>query len=105
MGYIYLALAIVLELCGTTLLKYSHGFTVFWPSVGTTLSYVFCFFFFSKSLLSINLSIAYATWSGIGIVAATLLSVFLFRETLSMAGVLGITMIIIGAVILNATTG
>ena len=101
MPYLFLALAIVGELIGTTLLKASEGFTKFIPSIFSIACYVICFYFFSKSLENINLSIAYATWSGIGIIAATLISVFLYKEQISVIGVIGIILIVIGAVILN----
>lgn len=76
MGYLYLALAISLELIGTTCLKYSEGFTKLYPSLATLAAYGLCFYLFSKSLLYLHLSIAYAIWCAIGIVAATLISVF-----------------------------
>lgn len=100
-GYLYLACAIGLELIGTTSLKYSAGFTKLLPSAATLISYGLCFYCFSKSLLYIHLSIAYAIWSAIGIVAASLISVFIFHEALSTAGCFGIALIIAGVVILN----
>ena len=101
MGYLFLALAIIGELIGTTLLKYSEGFTKFIPTTGCVLAYVACFYFFSKCLTSINLSVAYATWSGVGIIAATLLSVYIFKEKIDIIGVVGILLIVVGAVLLN----
>lgn len=101
MGYIYLAFAIFGELVGTTFLKYAAGFTKLWPSIGCLISYMVCFIFLSKSLPSIKLSIAYATWSGIGIVAATLLSILLFHERINYIGVLGILLVLLGVILLN----
>ncbi len=101
MSYLYLALAVAGELVGTTFLKYSEGFTKLAPSIITILAYGVCFFLFSKALLNINLSIAYATWCGVGIVAATLLSVFLFKEHLSGIGVIGILFVLVGVILLN----
>lgn len=101
MPYLYLFLAIAGELIGTLCLKYAEGFTKPWPTAGTVTAYVLCFFFLSKSLRGIELSVAYATWSGIGIVAATLLSVFLFKEQLNAIGILAIILIVAGAVLLN----
>lgn len=101
MPYLNLCLAIILELIGTTFIKYSDGFTKLGPSLLTLLSYGVCYFFFSRALQSINLSVAYATWCGIGIVAATLLSVFIFKESLSFMGVVGIVLVLVGVIILN----
>lgn len=98
---LFLAIAIGGELIGTTFLKYTEGFTKLWPSVVTILSYSICFYCFSKALLHINLSIAYAVWSGLGIVVATLISVFLFKQDITPFGIVGIVLILIGVVILN----
>lgn len=101
MGYIYLALAIGAELVGTTYLKYSDGFTKPLPSVISIASYAFCFYIFSKSLLTINLSVAYATWSAVGLIITTLISVIIFREGITPAGIAAIILITAGVVILN----
>lgn len=101
MAYIYLALAIIGELLGSTLLKYSNGFRNIIPSIFSISLYGLCFYFLAKSLENITLSIAYAVWSGVGIVATTLISVFIFKENISITGIGGIILIISGVVILN----
>lgn len=101
MPYLYLAFAIILELSGTSLLKYTKGFTVFLPTMICLFCYGFCFFFFSKCLDQLNLGIAYAIWCGIGIVVSTLLSVFIFKETITPLGILGIFLVLIGVILLN----
>lgn len=104
MGYVYLALAIGLELAGTTLLKFSQGFTAFLPSVATVVAYSSCFFFFSKALLTVSLSVAYAMWSGIGIVFATMLSALYFQEKLTGWMTFGVVSILVGVVVLNVAS-
>lgn len=99
--YIYLTLAIVLELFGTSLLKYTKGFTVLLPTLTCLTCYGFCYFFFSKCLNSINLSVAYATWCGIGIVVSTLFSVYILKESITIYGVIGIILVVIGVILLN----
>lgn len=101
MEYIFLAVAIVFELVGTTFLKYSTGFTKLMPSIISIAAYIICFFFFSKSLSNINLSVAYATWSALGLIVTTLISVFIFREGITPAGIAAVSMIVIGVVVLN----
>ncbi|MBN1069547.1 QacE family quaternary ammonium compound efflux SMR transporter [Clostridium botulinum] len=101
MSYLFLLVAIVLELVGTAFIKYSKGFTVLLPTVSCIAIYIICFFCFSKALLKLNLGIAYATWCGAGIVASTLMSIFIFKETISAIGVIGIILIIAGCIILN----
>ena len=104
-GYIWLTAAIAAELAGTTLLKDTEGFSRLWPSLGCVAAYVFCFYALSKALHYRPLSIAYATWCALGIVAATLLSVLLFREQLTLTGIAGITLVVAGVVILNLWGG
>ncbi len=101
MGYLYLAIAIVGELIGTTFLKYSDGYTKPVPTIISILSYGLCFYVFSKSLLSINLSVAYATWSAVGLTVTTLISVYIFKEGITPAGIAAILMITAGVIILN----
>lgn len=96
MYYLELALAILAELIGTNLMKLSNGFTQLWFSLGTLLSYGFCFFFLSLSLKGIKLNVAYATWGGAGIVLAALVSFFLFHEQTSGLQVFGIALIVVG---------
>lgn len=101
MGYVYLTIAIVGELVGTTYLKYSEGYTKFWPSVISIVSYVICFYTFSKVLLKINLSVSYATWSAIGIIVLSFISVFIMKEQITPIGVASLAMITVGVVLLN----
>ncbi len=99
--YLYLALAIGFELVGTTCLKFAEGFSRPLPAVGCAAAYIACFFFLSKTLQYMNLSVVYAVWSGIGIIASTLLSAFLFHEQINLPAILGIVLIVAGVVILN----
>lgn len=101
MGYVFLLLAIALELLATTLLKLAEGFTRPWPTAGCIAAYVACFYFLSRSLRYIPLNVAYATWCGLGIVAAALLSALLFREHINAAGIVGLALVVAGVVILN----
>ena len=101
MAYLFLGLAIVCELIATTLLKQSTGFTKLMPTLGCIVFYVTSFYCLSKALEEINLGIAYATWSGVGIVATTLISAHLFHQGVSLAGVIGLIMIISGCIVLN----
>lgn len=79
MGYMYLSFAIVGELIGDNLLKASAGFTRPVYGISALLSYGICFYFFSLSLKTINLNIAYAVWAGIGILLTAVIA-FLFLE-------------------------
>ena len=101
MGYVYLCLAIVLEFFGTTCMKLSDGFSqkIFAASMLTF--YGLCFYFFALSLKTVDLSIAYATWGGLGIILATAVSYFYFHENISTPGLVGIILIVVGVVLCN----
>lgn len=101
MPYIFLGIAIISELLGTTLLKYADGFTKLCPSIGSVLSYSVMCLFLSKCLQNINLNVAYATWCALGIVATTVISVILFKERIHVAGMVGLAFIIAGVILLT----
>ncbi|MBS4192900.1 multidrug efflux transporter outer membrane subunit EmrC [Bacillus sp. FJAT-49705] len=101
MSYLYLALAIIGELIGTSLLKASEGFSKLYPTVGVIIAFIGSFFFLSIAMKTIPLNTAYALWSGLGIVATTIISVLIWKEKINVASVAGITLILIGVVVLN----
>lgn len=101
MGYIYLSVSIVTELLGTTLLKYSNGFTRLLPTMGSLLAYAVCFYFLSLTLRTVNMSVAYALWGGVGIVLTTVIAVTFMHAPINWGSILGIALILGGSVILN----
>lgn len=98
MSWIYLILAIIFETSGTTLLKLSNGFTVLLPSVGTILSYAFCFLFLSYALKNIEMSVAYAIWGAFGILLISIIGIFFLNESISFLKFLSILLIILGTI-------
>lgn len=101
MHYIELIFAIPYELVGTNLMKLSAVFTKISFSAGTLGAYALCFYFLSLSLRGITLNVAYATWSGAGIVLATLLSYLVYHEETSGTQLFGIVLIVIGVILAN----
>ena len=100
-GWILLMLAIVFELSGTVSMKYSAGFSKLWPSVLMFLFYGASFTLLNFALQYISVSVAYAVWSGIGIVLITVAGFFLFGQPLPWKAVIWIGVIVIGVVGLN----
>lgn len=96
-----LALAIALEVVGTTLLQASAQFTKAWAVVGMLVCYGLSFYLLSLALRFLPLGIAYAMWSGLGVVLVTLIGMVLFRQRLDTAAVFGIGLIIAGVVVIN----
>ncbi|MEK4689440.1 MULTISPECIES: multidrug efflux transporter outer membrane subunit EmrC [Bacillus] len=101
MAYLYLVLAISGELIGSSMLKAAEGFSKLYPTIGTIIAYIGSFFFLSLAMKTIPLNTAYALWSGIGIIATTIISILIWKEKINVASVTGIALILVGVVILN----
>lgn len=101
MGYVYLALAIAVEVLGTSLLKSTEGFTRLWPSVLCLGSYGVAFALLSQVVKSVPVGIAYALWSGLGTVAIVAIGAMFLGEELNPLKVLGIALVVAGVVVLN----
>jgi small multidrug resistance pump len=100
---IWLLLAIGTEVVATSALKASDGFTRLAPSVVVVVGYAASFYFLSLSLRDIPLGVVYAVWSGIGTAAIALIGILFFQETLGWVGIAGITLIVLGVVLLNVS--
>lgn len=105
MGYVYLLLAITAEIIGTTLLKYTDGFTKLWPSVGSLAGYAVAFVLLSQTLKSLEVGVTYALWSGIGTAAIAVIGALAFKEPVTAAKIAGIVLIIAGVILLNLGGG
>lgn len=90
--------AVLLELVGNFVLTYTEGFTNPGPSVICFLIYAASAVFFGFSLKEINLGIAYAVWSGVGIVFLAIVSVAWFKLPLTTPDIIGLIMITIGVI-------
>lgn len=101
MIYLQLVVAIAFEVAGTTALQASQQFTRFWPSLAVVVCYGLAFFFLAQVLQAIPVGIAYAIWSGLGIVFISLIGLVLFDQRLDFWAVLGLGLIIAGVLIVN----
>ncbi|MEO9573675.1 MAG: SMR family transporter [Tateyamaria sp.] len=103
--YIYLFIAVAAETIGTTALQASNQFTKFWPSVLVVIAYAVAFYFLGVVLKYIPVGIAYAIWSGLGIVLISLIGLVVFGQGLDLAAILGLGMIIGGIVVIQLFSG
>ncbi|MFD3259724.1 multidrug efflux SMR transporter [Paenibacillus lentus] len=101
MAYVWLAIAIVFEVIGTTSMKMSEGFTRLWPSIGMAVFYVISFSSLSMSLKSLNVGTTYAIWSGLGTVLIVIVGMFLFKEQMTWFKAICLMLIIAGVIGLN----
>lgn len=99
--WILLGFAILAEVVGTSAMKASEGFSKIVPSMITVVFYGIAFYLLSLTLRTIPVGIAYAVWSGVGIVLISLVAWVLYGQKLDMAGLIGIGLIISGVIVLN----
>jgi small multidrug resistance pump len=99
--WLFLATAIISEVIATSALKSSEGFTRLVPSFIVVAGYAAAFYFLSLTLKSIPVGIAYAVWSGLGIVLVTAIAWVLHGQKLDMWGFVGVGFIISGVAVLN----
>ena len=101
MTYAYLIAAIILEVIGTSALQASEQFTKPKPLILTVLGYAASFYFLSLVLRTMPVGIAYAIWSGLGVVLISIIGLFLFKQKLDLPAVVGLVMIVGGVVVIN----
>jgi small multidrug resistance pump len=100
-AYLYLAAAIVAEVIATSALKYSQEFTKLGPSIVVVAGYALAFYLLALVLRTIPIGVAYALWSGLGIVLVTLVGAIAFKQIPDLAAISGMGLIIAGAVVIN----
>lgn len=101
MNYLYLAIAILAEIIGTTFMKQADGFTKLGPTIVCVVSYVVAFYFLSLTLKTIPTGVAYAIWSGAGIVLISAAAWVFHGQKLDAPAVIGMGLIVAGVVVMN----
>ena len=96
LSWVYLFVAIFLEALGTTMMKLSRGFAEILPTILMFVFYGLDMLPYSLSLRKIDVSVAYAIWSGLGTVLITAIGIFIFQEEPSLFKIISITLIIAG---------
>ncbi|MDN3639105.1 quaternary ammonium compound efflux SMR transporter SugE [Simiduia curdlanivorans] len=98
MNWMILFVAGLFEIAWAVGLKYSEGFTRFWPSVATVLSLVVSFLLLGLAMKSLPVGTAYAVWVGIGAVGTAVLGIVLFNESTEMLKLVSLGLICAGIV-------
>lgn len=101
MTYLYLSIAIVAELIATTALKLSDSFSKPLPTVVMVVGYGIAFFFLSLTLRVLPTGIAYAIWSGVGVVLIALIGWLYMGQALNVPTVAGLALIVVGVIVVN----
>lgn len=100
-GSLWLSLAIVAEIVGTSALRAADGMTRLGPSLLGAGAYLASIYLLSLALRTIPLGILYAIWAGVGIVATALIGRFYFQQKIDMPALLGIALILAGVMVIN----
>ena len=100
-AYLFLAGAIVLGNASNGFLKSTEGFTKLAPTLFSICTIILCIFFLSKAMIVIPVSFSYATYGGLTITAVTILSAFKYNQVPNTYSIIGISLIIIGVVMVN----
>jgi len=101
MNSFYLAIAILAEVVATSSLKAAEGFTKLWPSLVVISGYLIAFYCLSLTLRTIPVGVAYAIWSGAGIVLISLAGLIFYKQYLNIPSLIGMGLILVGVVLLN----
>ena len=102
--YIFLFGAIFCEVAGTMLLPISKNFTKLAPTFALATFYLIAFYLLTFVVNKLPIAIVYATWSGLGIFTIAILGYIFFKQTLSWQAILGLFLIVIGVILVNAYT-
>ena len=101
MAFLYLSVAIIAEVIATSALKASNGFSVLWPSITTFVDYAIAIFFLSMAMKTIPMGIAYAIWSGAGIILISTVGLLVFKQHLDIPALIGLSFMIVGIIFIN----
>lgn len=99
--WLFLGTAIISEVIATSALRASDGFSRLWPSVTVVIGYAISFYCLAQTLKFIPVGIAYAIWSGLGIVLISVIGVVLFNQKLDLPAIIGMALIIAGILVMN----
>lgn len=101
MKYLFLLIAIISEVIATSALKQANSFTRLGPSIIVVIGYGVAFYFLSLTLKSMPVGIAYAVWSGVGILLISAIGAIFYKQMLDLPAIIGLSFIIIGVIIVN----
>lgn len=102
--YVILAVAIVSEVFGSSMLKVSNGFKKLFPTIGVLIGMGIAFYCLSLALKTIPLGTAYAIWSGVGTALTAVVGVIVYKERFNMKKFVGLVLIIGGVIVLKLSS-
>jgi|TARA_B110000438_G_C15360347_1_gene456021 small multidrug resistance pump len=100
-GYLFLISAIITGIAANGYLKTTEGFTKLNPTIFCIINIVLCIFCISKAMTVIPVGFTYATYGALTITAVTLFGVFKYNQTPNVFGIIGLSLIIFGVILIN----
>jgi small multidrug resistance pump len=100
-GYIYLTIAIIAEVIATSSMKALDGLNKPIPLILVVVGYSISLYLLSLVVKTIPVGIAYAIWSGMGIVLVSIVALFIYQQKLDIAAIAGMSMIVAGVVVIQ----
>ncbi len=101
MGFVYLSVAIIAEVIATSALKASEGFSRLGPSLLVVAGYSIAFYCLAMVLKTVPVGIAYAIWSGVGIVLIAIVGALFFKQIPDTPALIGMGLIVSGILVMN----
>lgn len=99
--WLAITIAIAAEVLATSALKASQEFSKLWPSLFVVIGYGIAFYFMTISLRSMPVGVMYAIWSGVGIVAISIIGWIVYKQSLDLPAMIGISLIVLGVMVIN----
>lgn len=100
-AYWYLGIAIIAEVIATCFLKAAEGFTKPLPSLAVIIGYGAAFYCLSVVIKTLPVSVVYAIWTGCGVLLVALASVIFLKQTIDLAAILGMVLIVCGVIVIQ----
>ena len=101
MPWLILVVAVAFETVGTAALKASEGFTRLVPSLVVPAAYGVSFFLLAQALRTIPVGVAYAIWSGLGVILIAVIARLVFGQRLDAPALIGMGLIVAGIVVMQ----
>lgn len=101
LGYLYLSIAIVMEVIATSSMKALDGFNKPLPLVLVVVGYAVSLFLLSIVVKTVPVGVAYAIWSGLGIVLVSIVALIIYQQQLDLPAIIGMSLIVAGVVVMQ----
>lgn len=100
-SYLFLAGAIIFEVCGTLLLPITQNFSRIFPTCGMAACYLIAFYCLTFAIRDIPIAVVYGIWSGLGVMLIAIFSALFYKQILELSSIIGLALIVAGVILIN----